>query len=115
MRIAGALTGLVGGIVAVASAATGLIITAQEPLYHGRIGFGVAALLLAIIAGASGMIPRLPAYAASGLMGLCGALGFLATLPWYINTAYIAALPFWLIGALLLLLSGQRQDALGRA
>jgi uncharacterized membrane protein HdeD (DUF308 family) len=36
-------------------------------------------------------------------MFVAGIFGFLATLPWYINTFYVAALPLWLIGAALVL------------
>jgi len=33
-----------------------------------------------------------------------GLVGFMAALLWYINTSYAAALPFWLLSSVLLLL-----------
>jgi len=43
---------------------------------------------------------------ASVVIIVAGILGFAATLPWYINTFYVAALPLWIVGAALLLFGG---------
>jgi hypothetical protein len=102
----GAFLGLVGGALAVVCVVSGFMDIGADPLYQSRMGFGVAALALGIIAGISGFLPRLHPAAASVLMFVAGTLGFLATLPWYINTFYIAALPLWIVGAALMLAAG---------
>lgn len=99
----GAFLGLVGGALAVVCVVSGFMDIGADPLYQSRAGFGVAALALGIIAGVSGYLPRLHPAAASALMFVAGTLGFVATLPWYINTFYVAALPLWIIGAALML------------
>lgn len=104
MRRLGALIGLLGGIAAVVSVASGYAAVGADPLYESRWVFGVMALLLGIVAGLSGLIPRLHPGAAAAVMFVAGMLGFLCTLVWYLNTWYVAALPLWLLGALLLLL-----------
>jgi hypothetical protein len=107
-RIA-ALLGVLGGGVAVASLLAGFAVVGADPLYQPRWGFGAAALVLGIIGGISGFVPRLHPAAAGVLMFVAGTLGFLTTLVWYLNTWYLAALPLWLLGAVLLLIA-----ALGR-
>lgn len=111
----GALIGLLGGIAAVVSVASGYAAIGADPLYEPRWGFGAAALLLGIIAGLSGLIPRLHAGAAGGIMFVAGVLGFLCTLVWYLNTWYVVALPLWLLGALLLLLGAISDRPAARA
>lgn len=100
----GALIGLLGGIAAVVSVASGYAAIGADPLYEPRWAFGAAALLLGVVAGLSGLIPRLHAGAAAVMMFVAGMLGFVCTLVWYLNTWYVVALPLWLLGALLLLL-----------
>lgn len=100
----GALIGVLGGIAAVVAVVSGFAAIGADPLYEPRWGFGVAALALGVIAGISGLIPRLHPAAAGVLMFVAGMLGFLSTLVWYLNTWYVVALPLWLLGALLLLL-----------
>lgn len=104
MNRIGALIGVLGGIAAVVSVLSGFATIGADPLYEPRWGFGAAALGLGVVAGASGLIPRLHPAAAGVLMFVAGMLGFLSTLVWYLNTWYVAALPLWLLGALLLLL-----------
>jgi hypothetical protein len=106
MRRIGAILGLIGGVVAVVCVISGFAAIGADPLYQSRAGFGVAALALGGVAGISGFLPRLHPTAAGALMLVAGILGFLATLPWYINTYYVAALPLWLIGAALVLAGG---------
>ncbi|HKS70063.1 MAG TPA: hypothetical protein VJQ45_06565 [Ktedonobacterales bacterium] len=100
----GALIGLLGGIAAVVSVVMGYNAIGADPLYEPRWGFGAAALVLGVVAGLSGLFPRLHAGAAAVVMFVAGVLGFLCTLVWYLNTWYVVALPLWLLGALLLLL-----------
>ena len=104
MNRLGALIGVLGGIAAVVSVLSGFAAIGADPLYEPRWGFGAAALVLGIVAGLSGLFPRLHAGAAAVVMFVAGVLGFLCTLVWYLNTWYVAALPLWLLGALLLLL-----------
>lgn len=104
MKRLGALIGVLGSIAAVVSVVIGYTAIGADPLYEPRWGFGAAALVLAVVAGLSGLIPRLHAGAAAVVMFVAGVLGFLCTLVWYLNTWYVAALPLWLLGALLLLL-----------
>ncbi|HZC07314.1 MAG TPA: hypothetical protein VE338_16895 [Ktedonobacterales bacterium] len=98
----GALFGALGGIVAVVSIASGFVAIGADPLYQARAIFGILALALSVVAAVSGFLPRLHPAAAGALMLGTGTLGFLATLLWYINMFYVAALPLWLIGAALL-------------
>ncbi len=106
MRGFGAILGLIGGVVAALSVMSGFVAIGTDPLYQSRAGFGIAALALGVIAGVSGLLPRLHPAAASVLMFVTGTLGFVATLAWYINTLYVAALPLWLVGAVLILVGG---------
>ena len=114
MNRLGALVGVLGGIAAVVSVASGFMAIGADPLYEPRWGFGIAALLLGVVAGISGLIPRLHAGAAAVLMFSAGVLGFLCTLVWYLNTWYVVALPLWLLGALVLLLGALSEQPHGR-
>lgn len=115
MNRLGALFGVLGGIAAVVSVASGYAAIGADPLYESRWGFGAAALLLGVVAGVAGLFPRLHAGAVAAVMFTAGLLGFLCTLVWYINTWYIVALPLWLLGALLLLLGALSDRPSGRA
>lgn len=94
-----------GGLVGVASIASGMTGEGGTSPYTSRIGLAVLAGLLAAVAGVAPWLPRLPAWALSLLVFPVGLVGFMATLPWYINTAYAAALPFWLLSSVLLLVA----------
>lgn len=99
--------GALGGAVAVISVANGFVAVGGDPRYEARAIFAIMALVLGIVAAVSGFIPRLHPAAASGLMLGAGILGFLATLPWYINSYYVVALPLWLVGAVALIAGGR--------
>ena len=103
MRRIGAFLGLLGGVVAVVSVANGFAAIGDDPLYQSRSAFGVAALALGVLAGIVGFWPRISPAVAAALMVGAGLVGFLITLVWYINTLYVVALPFWIVGAALLL------------
>lgn len=102
MNRIGAFLGALGGIVAVLSVANGFVSVGADPVYRSRAFFAIVALVLGIIAAVSGFLPRTHPAVAAALMLAAGTLGFLATLPWYINTFYVMALPLWIIGAALL-------------
>lgn len=101
----GAWLSLIGGGIAVASVISGFLAIGGDPAYQGRAAFGAAALALGAFAGIAGFLRMRPALASIAIIA-AGILGFLATLPWYINTYYIAALPFWIIGGAFLLFGG---------
>lgn len=102
----GAWLSLIGGGVAVASVVRGFLEIGSDPNYQGRLAFGVAALLLGALAGIAAFLPGMRPAMASVVIIVAGILGFAATLPWYINTFYVAALPLWIIGAAFLLFGG---------
>jgi len=102
----GAWLSLIGCGVAVASVVRGFLEIGGDPAYQGRLAFGVAALLLGALAGIAAFLPGMRPAMASVVIIVAGILGFAATLPWYINTFYVAALPLWIVGAALLLFGG---------
>ena len=91
-----------GTLVGVASIIHGIAGEGGASPYRERIGLAVLAGMLAAVAGAAPWLPRLPRWALSLLVFPVGLLGFMATLPWYINTAFGGALPFWLLSSVLL-------------
>jgi hypothetical protein len=101
--------GVLGGSVGVYSATAGLVAVGATWPYVSRIGFGAAALVLAVLAAASGgfMIDR--PRSAAAVMAFSGLLGAVAINLFYINTAYVLAVPFWLLGAMLALVAPGRQ------
>ncbi len=101
----GAWLSLIGGGIAVASVISGFLTIGSDPAYQGRIAFGAAALILGAFAGIAGFLRMRPAMAGIVII-VAGILGYLATLPWYINTLYIAALPLWIVGGAFLLFGG---------
>lgn len=91
-----------GTIVGVASIIHGMAGEGGASPYRERIGLAILAGMLAAVAGAAPWLSRLPRWALSLLVFPVGLLGFMATLLWYINTAYTGALPFWLLSSVLL-------------
>ena len=91
-----------GTLVGVASIIHGMAGEGGTSPYRERIGLAILAGMLAAVAGAAPWLPRLPRWTLSLLVFPVGLLGFMATLPWYINTAYEGALPFWLLSSVLL-------------
>lgn len=102
----GAWLSLIGGGIAVASVISGFLTIGGDAAYQGRVAFGAAALALGAFAGIAGFLLSARPALAGIVIIVAGILGYLATLPWYINTLYIAALPFWIIGGAFLLFGG---------
>jgi hypothetical protein len=100
---AAALLGLLGGLVAMASAAVALA-TPSPTDSGGRAWFGWAALALAAIATSStSLVQAQPRLAAAGLVA-GSSLGLVAISLFDINTYYPVALPLcWIAAALALL------------
>src|SRR5919108_530310 len=106
-----ALFGLLGGGVAASGAAAALASVGGLPGYSARAAFGWAALALALVAGAAGLLARTHPAAAGAVMVVGGIAGAVAINLFYINTWYVLAVPLWLIGALFAFLSPSRGAA----
>jgi hypothetical protein len=104
MRLA-RLMGVLGGTIGVYSATAELLAVGDTWPYETRVGFGVAALVLAVVAGASGVLVSGRPRACAAVMAFSGLLGAVAVNLFYINTAYVLAVPFWLLGATLALVA----------
>ena len=96
MRTAVLVLALLGGLIGVANAIWALVAVGGEPAYAGRVLFGWAALLLALLAGAAGFLARTRPGLAGLISVVAGVLGFVAINLYYINTFYVLALLFWL-------------------
>lgn len=101
-------TALLGGLVAVASAVNGLAALGSVTPHDSRLGFWWLALGLAILATASGLLARSHRVAGSALMLLAGLSGTVAMGLFSINTYYWAAVPVWLLAAVLALAGSPR-------
>jgi hypothetical protein len=97
---------LFGGAVAVSSAAQAISQVGSVAPYDSRVGFGWLALILGVIAAAAGAIPSRSRAAAILIMLLAGLVGALAINLFFINTWYLAALPLWILSAVLSTTSG---------
>ena len=106
--------GVLGGVAGGASALAALRELATDPIYGERAGFDWAALALALVAGAGGMLaPARPKLAGALLVG-GSTLGFVAINLFYINTFYFVAPPVcWLAAALALTQRRQGRDGRG--
>ena len=80
---------LAGGTVGVGGAVSALLTVGTEPVYSVRVGFGWAALALAM-------------------------LGAAAINHFYINTPYLLAVPLWLAALAFLLMGGDSRGFVGR-
>ena len=95
--------GVLGGVVGSASALAALRELAADPIYGARAGFGWAALALALVATAGGVLaPARPKLAGALLVG-GSTLGFVAINLFSINTFYFVAPPACWLGAALAL------------
>ena len=93
--------GVLGGLAGSASAIVALRELAADPIYGERAGFGWAALALALVAAAGGLLaPTRPRLAGALLVG-GSTLGFVAINLFYINTFYFVAPPACWLGAAL--------------
>ena len=99
---------LLGGLVAVPSAGLAVATLGAVPPYDTRVGFGWLALGLAIVATAAGIVARARPVAGSSLMILGGLLGAGAISLFSIDTFYWAAVPLWLLAAVLALAGPHR-------
>ena len=87
---------LAGGTVGVGGAVSALLTVGTEPVYSVRVGFGWAALALAMLAAAGGL------------------LGAAAINHFYINTPFLLAVPLWLAALAFLLMGGDSRRFVGR-
>ena len=106
LRIAAVLA-ILGGAVGALNAGAALIQVGSAPGYDARAVFGWIALGAAVC-GATAAVAFLdrPIVAAPVLV-VGGLVGTLAINLFYINTFYVAALPLWLAGTALLLVSAR--------
>ncbi len=93
------LLGLLGGVIGVTSAIAALVAVGGDRAYHARIGFGWLALATAIVATLGVLLIARRTKGATALVLLASSVGAAAIYGFYINTFYIAALPFWWLGA----------------
>jgi hypothetical protein len=100
LRTGALALGLAGGLLAAGSAVSALLAVGRDPLYEPRLGFGIAALLLAGVTGLAALdVLAHPGRGALLMLG-AGALGAVSINLYYINTLYVLALPLWLLGTL---------------
>jgi hypothetical protein len=103
-------SGVAGGLIGVASAGVAMQAVSSDPVYAGRVGFGWAALLLAVVAAVGGLLAIRRPRAGGTLMLVSGLTGSVSISLFFINTVYLLALPLWLIGAVLAFQSAGRQS-----
>lgn len=92
---------LLGGAVAVYSAASAIVDVGGIQPYDTRVAFGWAALAFGALAATTGAITFRRPVAAAAVMVLTGMLGCVAISVFFINTWYIGAMPLWLCAAVL--------------
>lgn len=110
MKRSAFVLGVAGGVIAIASVVSALLIVGSNPLYQSRLWIGWLTLALSVLAGiAAILIVRRPV-AASIVMSLSGLLGFLCINLYYINTWYVLALPVWLVALILAVTSNAKQN-----
>lgn len=96
--------GALGGVAGVVSAVVGLVSYGGLPDYQSRIAFGVLALILAVVAGASALQTGKQPLVAGVAMLVSGLLGFVAINLFTINTFYAVAVVLWWFAAFIALL-----------
>ena len=107
LAVLAASAALLGGVVGVSSAGSAIATVGSLPPYDTRLAFGWAALALAAVATACGLT-RTQRVASSAAMVTAGLLGGAAISFFFINTAYWAAVPLWLLAAVLRLAGSER-------
>jgi hypothetical protein len=100
---------LLGGVIGVVSAASGLLAVQGVVPYTERVGFGYAALVLAVIAGAAGLSAAKWSRASAAIIVGAGVAGAVAINLFYINTYYLLAVPPWLTAAVAALMAPPSQ------
>ena len=103
----------VGGVVGAVNAVVAMLTVGGSPGYSERLWAAIAALLLAVLAGAVPIFLSCHCVLAAGLILLCAVAGTVAINLFYIETFYIAALPAWSASALFALGEGTRPEANG--
>ena len=89
-----------GGFIGVGSAVYAVVAVGDVMPYAERVGAGYAALALAALAGAGGLLAvRRPA-AGAAVIVVAGLLGAVAINLFSINTYYVLAVPLWLVAAI---------------
>jgi hypothetical protein len=111
MRIAMTL-GLLGGLAGTAATAYALYAVGGTAPYSDRLGFGIAALALALVAGGGAPLARARPAAGSLVMAGASLAGFVAISLFDINTWYVVTVPLCLLAAVVALTA---RDAAGRA
>jgi hypothetical protein len=107
MKIVAVVLGVLGGIIGLLSAVAALVTVGGEAVYSSRLWAGWAALLLALMAAAAALLlPARPGMA-SLIMLISGVAGFACINLFYINTFYALAVPLWLAGAVVALITAR--------
>jgi hypothetical protein len=83
-----AVIGALGGAVCAYSAVRGLLAVGGDPDYSSRLGFGIVAFVLGLLATFAAPLATVRPRLAALTMLLAGTLGFLAINLYYINTWY---------------------------
>jgi hypothetical protein len=91
---------LCGGVIGVSSASFAIATVGGIPQYDTRIAFGWAALALAAAATVGGLEVHASTVFWRALTVLASLLGAAAISLFYINTYYWAAVPLWILAAL---------------
>lgn len=94
---------ILGAFIGIFSSISAFLAVGSDPLYNSRLWAGWASLLLAVVAGGAALFMSKRPIAASLTMLGSGLIAFLCINLFYINTFYILAVPFWLLGATLAL------------
>jgi hypothetical protein len=102
MRIAMTL-GLLGGLAGTAAAAYALYTVGGMAPYGDRLGFGIAALALALVAAGATMLVRARPAVASLVMAGASLAGLAAISLFDINTWYVLTVPLCLLAAVVAL------------
>lgn len=102
MRIAMTL-GLLGGLAGTAAAAYALYTVGGTAPYSDRLGFGIAALALALVAAGATMLVRARPAVASLVMAGASLAGLAAISLFDINTWYVLTVPLCLLAAVVAL------------
>lgn len=105
MKIIALVLGILGGIIGLLSAIAAFAAVGGEAAYSARLWAAWAALLLALLATAAALFLRTHPTRASLIMLISGIAGFVCINLFYINTFYILAVPFWVVGAGVALIS----------
>lgn len=114
LRTGAVSVGLLGALVGLSAAGYALVVYLVEGTngmanpYASRVGFGIAAFLLAALAGVGAFVVLARPLRGSVLLVLGSLLGLVAISLFYINTWYVLTVPLCVLGAILALASAPR-------